>query len=159
MQNLMNNETLYNNILAAFKESYFEEIKQRIRRGKECNALNCHYNGGTVPYGYSVNEKREYVVDPLTAPVVVEIFEQYVNGQSVGDIQRALNTRNVAGAPLSAGRIRRMLNSRIYIGEYRYGNITIANGVPAIISNQLFEQVQNMIKNNAHQKEAEKNEF
>ena len=150
MQNLMNNETLYNSILAACKEFYFEEIKQRIRRGKECNALNCHYNGGTVPYGYSVNEKREYVIDPLTAPVVVEIFEQFVHGQSVMDIQRALNTRNVAGVPLSDGRIRRMLKNRIYIGEYRYGNITIANGVPAIISNQLFEQVQDVSERRNH---------
>lgn len=144
MKNLMNNEILYNSILSAYKEFYSEELKRKIRASKEYNALNCHYNGGTVPYGYSVNEKREYVADPLTAPVVVEIFEEYVNGQSVKDIQRALNTQNAAGAPLSAGRIRRILKSRIYIGEYKYSNITIANGVPAIISNQLFEQVQDV---------------
>lgn len=150
MQNLMNNEKIYEIISAVCQKLYSEELKQKIKASQEANALNCHYNGGTVPYGYSVNEKREYVVDPLTAPIVVEIFEQYVNDQSVRDIQRALNTRNVVGAPLSVGRIRRMLKSRIYIGEYRYSNITIANGVPAIISNQLFEQVQDVSERRNH---------
>lgn len=141
---------LFEHILDAWSECYLAELRQKIKAAQKANALNCHYNGGTVPYGYSVNEKREYVIDPLTAPVVVEIFEQFVNGQSVMDIQRALNARNVAGVPLSDGRIRRMLKNRIYIGEYRYGNITIANGVPAIISNQLFEQVQDVSERRNH---------
>ena len=141
---------LFENILDACSECYLAELRQKIKAAQKANALNCHYNGGTVPYGYSVNEKREYVIDPLTALVVVEIFEQFVNGQSVMDIQRVLNTRNVAGVPLSDGRIRRMLKNRIYIGEYRYGNITIANGVPAIISNQLFEQVQDVSERRNH---------
>ena len=145
-----NNEKIYSYILTAINELYLEDLKRKIKTGKKANALQCRFNGGSVPFGYSINEKQGYVIDPLAAPVVVEVFERYAEGQSVRDIRRALNTRNVAGAPLSDGRIRRMLKNRIYIGEYRYSNITIAKGVPTIVSNQLFEQVQDVSERRNH---------
>lgn len=138
-----NNEKFYNYILAALNELYSEELKRKIETRKKANALQCRFNGGLVPFGYSINERQGYVIDPFAAPVVVEVFERYADGQSVRDIHQTLNNRGVS---LTAGRIRRLLKNRIYIGEYRYTSIAIANGVPAIISNQLFEQAQRILK-------------
>ena len=135
----MENETLYNSILAAHKELYSEELKRKIRASKEYNALNCRFNGGTVPYGYSINEERSYVVNPLIPPIVLEVYICYANGQSACEIQQKLLKRNIV---FSTARIYNLLRNRNYIGEYHYNGVVIPGGIPAIIPNNLFQKVQ-----------------
>ena len=43
-----------------------------------------------------------------------------------------------------------MLTNRIYMGEYHYGDVIVPNGVPAIVSEELFNRVEERKKKNRH---------
>ena len=40
----------------------------------------------------------------------------------------------------------RMLTNRKYIGEYKFGEVVLPKGMPAIISEEIFETVQKLLK-------------
>lgn len=136
--------TLLNNLIAAMKDFYDKELREKVAAGLRRNAQACRFNGGRVPFGYRTNSKHEYEIDPQTAKTVEEIFIRYSNGESVKDIQRALES--IEGVVLSADRIRSLLKNRIYIGEYHYKDTVIAGGVPAIVSQELFDKAQRLGK-------------
>jgi hypothetical protein len=46
-----------------------------------------------LPFGYKVNSERYYEIDPLTAPIVLEIFTRYADGQTVKEISDDMNSR------------------------------------------------------------------
>jgi len=47
---------------------------RRIHRGQKENALIGKNNGGGIPLGYLLGDEQKLVIDPLTAPIVKEIF-------------------------------------------------------------------------------------
>lgn len=144
------NNRFHDNIVTAFKEYYIEELKRKIRRTKDANAMECRFNGGTVPYGYRINAEHHYVVNRLTAPIVLEIYTRYVNGQLICDIQRELSKQNVS---LSTARIRNILKNRNYIGEYHYDGIDIPDGIPMIIPADLFQLAQETMESRRTKRE------
>ncbi|MEL7658535.1 MAG: recombinase family protein, partial [Bacillota bacterium] len=60
-------------MLEGFAEYYSAELAVKVIRGMTENALKCKYNGGTITFGYTVDAEQCYQVDPLTAPVVVDV--------------------------------------------------------------------------------------
>jgi hypothetical protein len=75
--------------------SYSVELGVKVARGLTENALKIRYNGGIIPYGLIMDEEQQYKTDPLTAPVVREIFERYAAGDSVADIRESLSARGI----------------------------------------------------------------
>lgn len=63
--------------------------KQRQERGD----LVCSY----FPYGYMIDpdDKRKLAIDPMTAPVVSDIFQWYASGDSQTEIARRLNDNDI----------------------------------------------------------------
>ena len=61
-------------MLEGYAEYYSAELSQKIRRGQKENALKCINYGGITPLGYVVGTDGVLAVDPLTAPLVTEIF-------------------------------------------------------------------------------------
>ena len=51
-----------------------------------------------------------------------------------------------------------ILKNRRYIGEYRYGEIIIPDGMPAIVSQDIFDKVQARMEKNKHKPAAMKAE-
>ena len=47
------------------------------------NALKCKYNGGTLPIGYVIDENKNFRLDTLVAPVVLDAFKRYDEGYTV----------------------------------------------------------------------------
>jgi hypothetical protein len=123
-----------------------------VSRGQTENALKTRHNGGIVPYGLMVNEEQQYQPDPLTAPVVREIFERYAAGDSEADIRETLSERGIktktGGSQLSFNSIRNMLQNRKYLGEYRYGKTIVSDAYPAVISQDLFDRAQDRLEKN-----------
>ena len=130
-------------------EYYSAELAQKINRGMTENALKCKYNGGTLAVGYKINkETRLYEVDPLTAPIVTEAFNAYLDGKTMKQIADDFNAkgyRNTIGRKFSIDAISRMLQNRHYIGEYKFKDIVTPGGVPALIPIELFNAVQQRI--------------
>lgn len=139
-------------MLEGYAEYYSAELSQKIRRGQQENALKCKSNGGVVPFGYRIDPKEHnFVIDPEEAPIVKEIFTRYAAGETIANIVESLNTRGVKSHDGKVFRISVMgfmLKNRKYIGEYKYADVVVPGGMPAIISEELFERVQRRMVTN-----------
>ena len=142
---------LLESMLEGMAEYYSADLSEKVMRGQTENALKCMYNGGTLPIGYVVDSEQFYQVDPLTAPVVMEAFQHYANGASMQEITDEMNLKGVRtkrGGKISINSVTRMLRNRKYIGEYKYRDIVNPNGIPAIVSQDLFDRVQERMASN-----------
>ena len=139
-------------LLEGMNEYYSAELSVKIKRGHKENALKCMSNGGQLAYGYRVNpETRLFEPDPVTAPIVKEIFARYANGDQMKNIVSDLNARGLKpyySDQFYVSTLGVMLKNRKYIGEYRYGEVVIPDGVPAIIDEDIFEKVQRRLAMN-----------
>lgn len=138
-------------VMEGYAEYYSENLSIHIKRGLHENALQCKVTGGTTPLGYRIGANKTYEIDPANAKIVQEIFQMYANGSSATQIINHCNRcgyRTARGASFNKNSLRTMLMNDKYIGVYRYGDIEIEDGVPAIISKELFEKVQAMFHHN-----------
>ncbi|MFR5787275.1 MAG: recombinase family protein [Christensenellales bacterium] len=138
-------------MLEGYAEYYSAELSEKIQRGQRENALKCRSNGGNIPLGYVVGTDGVLAVDPLTAPLVAEIFTRYESGETIKAIADSLNKRGFRTRKGSAFRVASLsliLKNRKYIGEYKYADTVIPNGIPAIINPDLFERVQERMLTN-----------
>lgn len=135
-------------VLEGYAEYYSANLAQNITRGLEGNALNCRTNG-VVVLGYKKSDDDHYEIDETTAPIVREIFEKYAAGVKQMEICEELNARGLRttrGGLFNKNSLVRILKNRKYIGEYHYMDVTVPGGMPAIISVELFEDVQQKLK-------------
>lgn len=142
-------------MLEGYAEYYSAELSEKIQRGQKENALKCRSNGGNIPLGYVVSTDGVLAVDPLTTPLVAEIFTRNESdeesGETIKAIADSLNKRGFRTRKGSAFRVASLsliLKNRKYIGEYKYADTIVPNGIPAIINPDLFERVQERMLTN-----------
>ncbi len=142
---------LLESLLEGYAEFYSVELSEKIHRGQKENALKGLNNGGGIPLGYVLGSDKRLAVDPLTAPVVLEIFTRYAEGETVRAIVESLNERGLQtrrNKPYSVNSFNAILKNRKYIGEYKYQDVVIPGGVPAIVPQELFNRVQARMEKN-----------
>jgi len=138
-------------ILEGYAEYYSADLSEKVIRGMTDNALKCKYNGGILPIGYVIDEERRFQINPLTAPFVLEAFKRYNEGATMTEIRDRLNEQgvtNTLGRGLNYSSIQLMLNNRRYMGEFRYRDVIIPDGIPAIVPKDLFDSVQEKMAKN-----------
>ena len=139
-------------MLIGMAEYYSAELALKVARGERENALQCKYNGGMVPLGFTIGkEDRLYHIDPETAPIVQEIFRRYADGEPAEKIAASLNERGLrtrTGKPFVKNSFFQIFRNRRYIGEYRYKDIVTPGGIPAIVDEDLFDRVQQRFEQN-----------
>lgn len=138
-------------LLEGMAEYYSAELAEKVLRGMKENAYNCKFNGGTIPYGYYVDDEKHLQIESKTAMIVREVFELYDNGMTMKEITDTLNRkglRNRKGNPFTISVVSKMLTNRRYIGEYKFKEIVVEDGIPAIISKNLFESVNKKLEAN-----------
>lgn len=136
-------QTLFE-MLEGYAEYYSARLSEKIHRGQRENALKGKNNGGGIPLGYVLGKEQKLEIDPITAPIVLEIFTRYADGETMNAIIEDLNSRCLKtkrGKPFALSSFSAMLANRKYIGEYRYQDIIIPDGVPAIVPEELFYRV------------------
>ncbi len=92
-----------------------------------------------------------YQIAPELAPVVQDIFAQYDSGKTMKEIRDYLNEAGVTtvrGKKIDLNFVSAILHNRKYIGEYSYREIVTPGGIPAIISQELFDRVQEKLAKN-----------
>ncbi len=142
---------LLESVLEGMAEYYSAELSEKVLRGHHENALKCRYNGGTLPIGFSIDKEKNYHIDPITSSYIVEAFTMYDEGRTMKEIVAVLNQhglKNQRGGELNLNSVSRMLQNRFYIGEYKYREITVPDGIPAIIPKDLFDRVQEKLAKN-----------
>jgi DNA invertase Pin-like site-specific DNA recombinase len=141
-------------VMEGMAEYYSLQLSQNIRRGQKVAASKCLALGGHGIIGYRAGKDKQYEIDPETAPVVKEIFQRYVAGESQAQIVRWLNAsgrRTSRNAPFTVNSIRTLLKNEKYTGIYIWKNeVRIEGGMPAIIDHETWEKAQKrMITNKA----------
>jgi DNA invertase Pin-like site-specific DNA recombinase len=135
------------NDIAPFKnivnEMYARDTSKKIRSAFQTKIREGAFIGNFAPYGYEKDpaNKNHLVIDPVTAPVVREIFEKAERGESPSKIAKFLNQREVLTPAMyrcarhpylktdnssrrnvwTSGTICKMLKNAVYLGHVIQG--------------------------------------
>ena len=137
-------------VLEGYAEYYSENLSRAVKRGLKENALH-GLAPGLVPLGYAKGKDKQYIVDPVGAKIVNEIYEMYAEGNSIPEIVSYCNAhgyKTSRGTPFVKNSLRTILTSDKYIGMFRYMGVEIEGGIPAIVDKDLWNTVQSKIKHN-----------
>lgn len=137
-------------VLEGYAEYYSENLARSIKRGLKENALH-GIAMGNPGLGYKIGEDRRYVIDPVEAQAVREIFTLYAEGKSKTQIVEHLNEKGYKtsrGNPFNKNSLERILRNDRYIGVYRYDDVVLEDTVPPIIDKTLFAKVQALLQHN-----------
>ncbi|MDO5755835.1 MAG: recombinase family protein [Tissierellia bacterium] len=84
-------------------DMYAKDISLKLKSSLREKAKNGYFTGSNPPYGYqTVKDKGGYrlVVDPVSAPILKEIFKYALADMSFGEIAVKLNERKIASPRL-----------------------------------------------------------
>lgn len=138
---------LMESILEGFAQYYSDELSQKINRGLTDNAEKGIVNG-SVPLGFRRGHDGYPEIVPEEAEIVREIFRRVAEGEMLIRIIEDLNRRGIKtklGREFTRSSFNRMLSNERYIGVYRYKGIVHPEGFPAIVSKDLYYDVQKRI--------------
>ena len=127
---------------------YSENMAEDIRRGLKDNAAECKVNGA-LPFGYTKGPDGKYAIDEPRAAIVREIFNRVLKGDKYVEIIESLNARGIktrVNKPFSKGSFVRMLVNERYIGVYEHSGVRVEDGIPPIVSKEVFYMVQDKLK-------------
>ena len=139
-------------VLEGMAEYYSLQLSQNVKRGQLEGAKKHHVIGGKPPLGYMTAPDKTYALDPKTAPYAKMIFEKYAAGMTEFELIRWLNEQGIRtpkGALFTKNSLAKLLRNERYTGVYIFKDlIRDEDGIPAIIDRDLFDRVQDMLKQN-----------
>lgn len=155
---------------ACHAENYSRRLSAETRKGLKVNAEQAIHNGGIVPYGFRLGADKHLEIDEVKAPAVRKIFEMYAAGLSYKQIIKWLDDngfKTVNNTSFKPSTIKSMLENEKYCGIYYWDKssakdyrgvrnsykkkdnyIQIKDGCPAIVGEELFEKVQERLRDN-----------
>ena len=95
--------------------------------------------------GYQTAPDKSLVIELTGAKAVRLIFDLYIKGTSQAEIINTLNAqgfRTAQGKPFNKNSITKIIKNKKYIGTYSYDDIVIEDGIPPIISKNVFQLAQ-----------------
>ena len=138
-------------LMESLAEYYSAELSQKLRRGQRESAMKCNALGGNRSFGYDIGADKHYCINEQQAPAVRYIFEQYAAGHTAAEIVAHLNAsgiRTSRGHEFNKNSILRIITNEMYLGVYKYSDIRIEGGVPAMIDRDLFDRCQKQLAYN-----------
>lgn len=153
-------------VLEGFSEYYSANLARETRKGLREIALQAKYTGGTVLYGYTVGADQRYKLNPTEAAVVRRIFNTCLTKQGYNKLLDELRKEGVktrAGKNFTTSAFYYILKNPRYTGDYVYSPvgerfrnkgkseiITVPNALPAIVSHEDFNAVQQILQERSH---------
>ena len=127
---------------------YSDNLAEDVRRGMMDNARKCMANG-RQPLGYKRGPDGKVVIDEPAAAIVREIYQRVANYEPYMDIARDLNLRGIKTAGKGEWNkcsFHGLCSNERYRGIYVYNDVRIEGGIPRIIDDHLWFQVQEAVK-------------
>jgi DNA invertase Pin-like site-specific DNA recombinase len=123
-----------------FRFAQFE--RDRAREGFQVSQARAIERGihvaSTVLFGYTRDpETRRYEIDPVTAPIVVGMFERRAKGHSWASIARWMTEQ---GHPSNPQTVVTRVSNRAYLGYAYSGPHENRSAHPPIVSQKLFDE-------------------
>ena len=155
-------------IIESVDEFYSENLAQEVVRGMREAASRGFFLGSKAPFGYTrvkvsdgVKDRPTLEVDPVAAPIVKEIFEKSLRGYGLKELCKELNHRGVTnrGKRWYKGTLHYVLRNEAYTGATVWGKaskgekaqdpVRVEGAWPALVSRELFEDVQQAMSERA----------
>ena len=158
--------------MALFNQIWALQSRQKTMEKMRFMARNGQHTGGKPALGYVVKDGRLEICE-AEAAIVRRIFQEYADGRSYREIIAGLNRdglKTKRGNSFGANSLHDLLKNEKYIGVLVYGQspyredgtrnthckdqtnaIRIENAIPAIIDRNLFDIVQERMKQNKRQ--------
>ena len=134
------------NIAFGQSKYYVDNLSENIRRGQRQKIRRGEFPG-LAPLGY-LNDpiSRKIVVDPIRAPLIKKLFEEYATGKfTVEDMKRAASEWGLMSRPgknLFHSMIYRILTKPFYYGLGYYSGESFQGSHEPLITKELFDKVQ-----------------
>lgn len=151
------------NVLLSFAQFEREVTAERIRDKIAASKRKGMWMGGVVPLGYRV-EERKLVIEESEARIVRHLFQRYIELRSVPKLVDEARTLVLPqlrlrkpGKPFGRGNLYHLLSNPIYAGKIRHKDALYEGEHQQIIAQELFDQVQAMLADQAQDRAAPKN--
>ena len=143
-------------------EKYSKRLSKRVRDGLDTSVANGTFCGGTLIYGYRIENEpivgkpnkfiKKVVIYEEEAFIIRYAFEQYAKGATKKQIAEDLNKMGYRfkDKPFTGKTFDRYLVNPKYTGEFEFGGRPCNNMYPAIISKELFNTVQEKLSRNRY---------
>lgn len=106
-------------IFATMSKQQAAELRVKAKRGKAKNKALHKIQGGAIPFGYTVDENKFIVPDPVQAPILSEIFDLYATGEyAYQELAEEINARY--GTNIEKHSIYNYLHRKLYYDESYY---------------------------------------
>lgn len=135
-------------MLESFAEYYSAELSQKVKRGQKESRIKGLFTGGRTPYGYD-KEKQRLKINESEANFVRDMFNEYLSGMRIKDIVVKLDKagiKNNYGKSWTINSVSRILRNENYKGMVQADNTIYTNIFPAIVSEEIFDEVNKRLK-------------
>ena len=139
------------NIIQLIAQLESEQIGERVYIGMDQKARQ---NGGVlgfnIPYGYDYNDGN-LIVNADESKIVKNIYFWYLDGKSMGEIVKKLQTNNIStkkGGDWAKKTISSILKNPVYCGYLHWEEHIYKGEHDSIIEKSIFNDVQNKICEN-----------
>lgn len=139
------------NILLSFAQFEREVTGERIRDKIAASKKKGMWMGGRVPIGYKRKNKK-LVIDKIYAKTVKEIFQKYLEIQSVPQLKDYLIENNIKSNTernFEKGQLYHILENKVYIGKIVHKDKIYDGEHSAIINEKVFSSVQKLLSENS----------
>ena len=153
------------NMLLSFAQFEREVSAERVHDKIAASKAKGLWMEGNLPLGYDLND-RHLVINEPEAEIVRQVFQKYLELQNMFGVAEWLNKQGIhtkkwvtkhsqrtrGGEPFKKNTVQRMLTNPVYLGKItHYAQNKIYNGVhKPIVSRELWEQVQQVIRRRFH---------
>ena len=146
----------------AFGQSkyYSDNLSENVKRGFRQKLRRGEWPA-KAPLGYINNPKTKNIKpDPIKSKIIQKAFEEFSEGkhtlESLGRRLAEFGLVSKNGTPLAKATIQRMLTNLAYIGLIQQKGETYEGKYQPIISRELFEKVQKVLKERAKPRKSKK---
>ena len=103
-------------MLTVLSQLEIEIVSERTKFGLN-GAIKSGHIPGPAPLGFKHVDKK-LVIDHTTAPIIKRIFDLYLSGKTFLQISNLFNQENVLNKKWKDSNIEKIINNRIYMGDY-----------------------------------------
>ena len=143
-------EKFMHGIKVLMAKNYIDNLSEETRKGMLEKARQGIWPS-YAPLGFlnvlGSDGKRTIVPDPILAPIIKRLYEQYATGKhSLKDMVRTARadgfTYRKSGDAVPKSTIHKILRNRIYSGDFEFDGMTYHGTYEPIVSRELWERVQ-----------------
>ena len=138
-------------LLGVFAEFERATIIDRTIAGMERKAARGEWTGGAVPFGYTLDPERHFLLpETVEASIVPQVFHRYaerLEGSSALAkwlTERGCRTRQ--GKPFNVPAVLSILRNRAYVGEIFFRGTNYPAPHEPLVERALFERAQEILK-------------